>query len=133
MDNNIESKITNMLNDPAAMEKVMAIAKSLGSGAGPAEAHGDDRGKRDLPAVIDGVAPAGDAGSLIRMISSMDPKVLNGMSRIIGEYSRPDDDRTRLLHALKPYLREERRGKMDQAVRIVKLAHTAKVAMETFR
>jgi len=130
----MEGKLQAMLNDPASMEKVMSIAKSLSSGsASVTDAKPESAVASNLPAVLDAVTPAGDAGNLMRMISGMDPKVLNGMSRVISEYSRPDDDRVRLLHALKPYMREGRRDKMDQAVKIVKLAHTAKIAMETFR
>ncbi len=127
----MESKLSALLNDPASMEKVMTMAKSLSGGqsaapaAEPASSHGST-----LPAVVNALSGS-DTGDLIKMMSSIDPKMLNSLSRIIGEYNRPDDERVRLLHALKPYMREERRSKMDQAVNLVKLAHTARIALET--
>ena len=126
----MENKISAMLNDPASMEKIMTMAQSLGLG-------GDDKKEEKVieevaPAVINSLAPVGDAGNLVRMIANMDPNVLNGMSRILHEYSRPDDHRTRLISALKPFMPDSRHGQMDRAVRMIKVAATAKIAMEAF-
>ena len=123
----MESKISAMLNDPASMEKIMAMAQSLTGGK-----KEENIVENEVPAIVNSLTPIGDAGNLVRMIANMDPNVLNGMSRVMGEYSKPDDHRTRLIHALKPYMHESRHGQMDRAVRMIKLAYTAKIAMDTF-
>jgi len=76
--------------------------------------------------------PMGDMGHLMRAITNMDPMILNSMSRIVHEYSRPDDHRVRLMHAVKPFLNEEYHGRISQAAKMLKLAHTAKIALEMF-
>ena len=126
----IESKISAMLNDPGSMEKIMTMAQSLGLG-GNAEKKEENIIENAMPAIVNSLTPVGDAGNLMRMVANMDPNILNGMSRILHEYSKPEDHRTRLIHALKPYMHESRHGQMDRAVRMIKLAATAKIAMET--
>ncbi|MCL2546061.1 MAG: hypothetical protein FWE06_02545 [Oscillospiraceae bacterium] len=129
----IESKISAMLNDPAGMEKIMAMAQSLGLGGNKDEPKKEENViENAMPAIVNSLTPMGDAGNLMRMVANMDPGILNGMSRILSEYSKPEDHRTRLIHALKPYMHESRHGQMDRAVRMIKLAATAKIAMETF-
>lgn len=54
-----------------------------------------------------------------------DPKVLNGLSRYFGKMNEKDQ-RSDFLYALKPLLSENRRGKVDEAVnilRVLKMMH----------
>ena len=144
----IQNKISALLNDPAGLERVMSMAKSMGLSPGGAK---PDAGQASpLPAIMQSVSPPqtegvpqaaavsalpallGEGGDLMKAITSMDPKVLSGITRLFHEYNRPDNQSVLLLRALQPYLRQERRGKMDQAVNILKLAQTARVAIDTF-
>lgn len=45
--------------------------------------------------------------------------------------SKGDDDRTRLLLALRPHLSEERRPRVDRAVKLLKLASVLPLLQET--
>jgi len=114
----MQNKITSILNDPNAMAKITDMAKSLRGGDTPPTAE------------TTALAPTGQSGDIMGLLGGLDPKLLGHITRIFGEYMRPDDERTHLLHALKPYMREGRREKMDQAVNIIKLAHTARIALE---
>jgi hypothetical protein len=126
----MQSKITAMLNDPAGMERVMSIAKALGAGGVKTDSAPPEQAGREEPAAA--MPAADDAGDIIKALTSIDPKILGGMTKLFHEYNKPDDKNVLLLRALQPYLREERRGKMDHAVNILKLAYTARVALETF-
>ena len=53
--------------------------------------------------------------------------------RLLSEYNTNDDKKTALLHALQPFIKEERYAKVDQAVQIAKLARVIRVALDTFR
>ncbi len=70
--------------------------------------------------------------SFMSTLSKLDPKILTGIMRLMGEYGKGNDEREALLIALKPYLRVERRDKIDKAVQIVRLARTGKVALTSF-
>ena len=115
-----EEKLNRILSDPAALEKVASIAKGMG-------AHTERSGSED--AVHE--AADGGLGALLGGLggNGLDPRLMSGIIELMGEYSREDDRRAALLGALRPYVREARREKMDRAVQIVKLARTARAAL----
>ena len=53
--------------------------------------------------------------------------------RLLSEYTAGDDRKTALLDALKPFLRPERQAKVDQAVRIARLAKVIRTAFRIFQ
>jgi hypothetical protein len=66
------------------------------------------------------------------MLGSVDPKVFGLLSRVMGEYSSNSNDKTALLSALKPYLKEDRHAKIDKAAQVAKLARLARTAFSEF-
>ena len=51
----------------------------------------------------------------------------------MGEYSRQDDKKAALLEALKPFLKPERRAKVDQAARLARLSRVARAALRFYQ
>lgn len=112
----LEDRINSVLNDPAQMEQIMGMAKSLmggseGTGAQPASSGG-------LSSLLQSAAggDAAEAGLLNR---------LGGLLRDSGG----DRDRRALLEAMKPWLSPRRRDKLDRAMRMAKLARLASAAL----
>lgn len=96
----LSEKLSALLSDPGGMERIKDMAQSLLGG------------KSEEPPpqpVSDGDI---DIGQLTRMLSLM--KNTGG-----------DDARVKLLLALKPNLSPERQGKVDSAIRILKLIELA--------
>ena len=117
-----EDRINSVLNDPAQMEKITNLAKSLmggegGPGSGPMPAGGDMGGLASL------------AGGLLGGDGGLDPAVLGRLSRLISAGNEQDSDKRALLEAMKPYLSQKRRDKMDRAMRIARAAKIARLAM----
>ena len=56
---------------------------------------------------------------------SIDPGLLKSLSGMLSHTGGRD---TRLLEAMRPYLSEKRRGKMDKAMKIARLAGIAELA-----
>lgn len=52
------------------------------------------------------------------------------LSRIGELMSRSNDSKQALFEAMKPYLSEKRRGKMDRAMKLARLAHIAQIAFD---
>ena len=121
----LEDKINSILSSPAELEKIMGIARSLSGtlGAGTAQETGNEASPP---------AQNIDFSSIASMLGNIDPKTLGIITRIMGEYSSPADDKHALLSAIKPYLKEERREKVDQAFELAKLAKLAKIAFSEF-
>ena len=120
----MEDKLNALLNSPGAMEKVMGMARALGGS--PKEPTGAQSSIEQPAAESEGL------GGLFNSLSDIDPAILAGVMKLVNEYTRQGDEKEALFMALKPYLREERREKMDRAAKIIKLARTAKTGYQTF-
>lgn len=58
-----------------------------------------------------------------------DPKLLNGLSRYFGKMNEKDN-RCDFLYALKPLLSESRRGKVDEAVNVLRVMKMMRMMKE---
>ena len=117
-----EARLEQILNNPDTMGQIMSLAQSLGGAAAgaspppPAQQPAHAEGSADSS----GPAAAGPA---------LDPQLLSGIAALLGNLDQGDDDRAALLHALRPFVREERRAKLDQAARIARLTRLVRSAL----
>lgn len=111
-----EDKLNSILNDPAQMDKIAGLAKTLmgGEGAEKPPQQEQDRGGDNL------------LGSLL---GGDEAEAMGRISRILSAVNSGDDNKTALLKAMEPYLSEKRRGKMDRALKIAKLAKVARLTL----
>lgn len=129
----LEDKLNKILSSPADLEKIMGIARSLsGSIGAQAPAEGAGQGAAATTAAVAAGSPAFDLGSLTSTLKDIDPKIFRLVTRLVGEYSSGKNDKTELLNVIKPYLKEDRRAKIDRAAEIAKLAKLARVAFREF-
>ena len=101
----LEDRINSVLSDPDQMEKIMGMAKSLMGGS-------EEKS-----------APASNPFSEL----GIDPSSLGRISRLMS--GAQGGEKQALLEAMKPYLSEKRRTKMDKAMKIARLARIARFAM----
>ena len=80
-----------------------------------------------------GVRPSILAAHLLSALGQLDPRWVNLGVRLLGEYSRTDDKKAALLEALKPFLKPERRARVDQAARLARLSRVAGAALRLYR
>jgi len=66
-------------------------------------------------------------------LPNIDPRLISIAMRVYQEYQSGDDQKTALLTALKPFLREERREKIDKAVQIARLSRVVRVALQLLK
>ena len=97
-----EDKLNKLLNDPKEMERFAGFAKSLMSGEGSP--------KPEQSTALD-----------------IDPSILKNLSGMLSGKGRGGRD-AKLLEAMRPFLSEKRRGKMDKAMKIARLAGIAELA-----
>lgn len=96
----LNRKLEEILNDPDSMEKVRKMAGALLSD--------DEDGERDAePEKEDDPISGADIGRIMGILSRVGK---NG-----------DDNRAKLLLALKPHLSDKRRQKVDSAIKLLKL------------
>ena len=113
----LSETLSTLLSSPEGMARVRDLAQTLlGEQETPPEPAKADA-KNAGEATGDGFAlGAGELAALRRAA---------GLLR-----EQPEDDRTRLLLALKPHLSEERRARVDRAVRMLQLLRLAPLLQE---
>ena len=109
----LEDKINQVMNDPNKLGEITRMAKSLLSG---------DSG---ISEKLGGLLGSGDAGS------GIDTGLLEKFAHIMSKDSG-NSEKKALLEAIKPYLDEGRRNKMDKAMKIAKMAKLAEIALGEF-
>ena len=126
----LEEKLNGILGDSAAMSQIMALAQSLGRSAPPPP---EAEPKTPAEPVPPGWEPAGgeQAPDMGNFIQSLDPRLLQMGVSLLREYQSGDQRTAALLQALRPFLRESRRARLDRAVQLTKLSHVIRVALET--
>ena len=97
----MEDRLNSVLHNPQMMQQILSMAQSMGG----------QNQKEDSPTKIDSM-PEIDLG-MLQKISG-----LAGQSGI-------DKDQRSLLHALSPYLSQERINKLEKAMRAAKMAQMA--------
>ncbi len=112
----IEDKLNSILSSPEEMEKILGLARQF---MGTAQSPEQDN------------TPA-KAVSNVNPLPDMDPRLMSVIGRLFSEYSRADNDRTAVLNAIKPYLRDERRRKLEKAIEMAKMARIARLAIREF-
>ena len=101
---NLEEKLSQVLNDPNSMAQLMSFAQSLGMR--PPDAP-------PPPGPPPGPSPGPPPG---------DEAFVRGILQLVRQANQKDGPQEALLAALKPYLRPERREKLDRAMRIARIA-----------
>ena len=70
---------------------------------------------------------------VIDKVMKEDPRLLSMAGRLLSEWNRPDDHKTALLAALRPYVKPERYAKVDRAIQIAKFSRLIRVALAALR
>ena len=100
----LEEQLNSILSDPKQMEQIAGLARTL---------MGGEKEKEQA---------APDLGGL-----GLDPALLQRLTQAMK--GGGDGREQALLQAMRPYLSEKRRGKMDRALQLARLARIARLAM----
>ena len=103
----MDSKLNAMLNDPAAMQRIIQMAQQLSGGAAQAAPPPPP------PPPSQGSPPPTDGGGF-------DPIMLAKFLPLLQDLRQSNSQTTQLLYALRPFLKEEKQSKVERAA---KLAH----------
>lgn len=110
----LEEKLNALLSDPNSMAQVMQMAQQL-SGA-----MGEQKAAPPPPAP----PPGPDLGAAL---GGLDPKLLRKLLPLAGELGTENSAALQLLlQALRPFLKEEKQGKIERAARLARLIHVGK-------
>lgn len=123
-----EEKLNSILSSPETMGQIMALANSL-SGA-PA---GEEKENASSPEEREKAPPPAAGENPLELLKGLEPAMLGRITALYREYARGGDEKTALLQAMRPFLREERREKLEKAVQIARLSRVIRAALEQFK
>lgn len=130
-----EEKLNAILSNPDALAQVANLAQSLNLGGGAensgASAPPPEDGGEGTDTPPPGGGPIPDLGGLSGLgdlLGQIDPNLLQKLLPLVGELTGNggNDERLQLLYALRPFLKPERRDKVERAVKAARLIHVGK-------
>ena len=136
-----EEKLNAILSSPEAMAQVASLAQSLGLASSPEQGKSppphsapeqqEEQGQQHTPKSEH--TPAGSGGpDLSALLGQLDPALLSRFLPLLGELSAPQhSEQAQLLYALRPFLRESRRAKIDQALQVARILHLGRKFLGT--
>lgn len=114
--NELEDKLNALLSDPDGMAQVMELAQKLSG-----KHDGDDAPPEQTP-------HGGELSSLLDALGGgLDGETLRRLLPVVQQATRRESgEAAALLYALRPFLREERREKVERAVQLARLLSLGK-------
>ena len=103
----MDSKLNAMLNDPAAMARIIQMAQQLSGGATQADPPPPPPQQNSAP------SPPPEGG--------FDPMLLARFLPILQELRQSNSQTTQLLYALRPFLKEEKQSKVERAAKLARV------------
>lgn len=96
----LDEMISSILKDPQSMQMVSSLLAGLGGD----KEHKKDESIENAPAL---------------------PFDVNKLAPLLTKMNAPPDERCRLLMALRPFVSQERRQRIDQSIQILKMMSLA--------
>ena len=107
----LEEKLNAILGNQEAMGQIMALARSLSGGQ---QSQTDESPEEGEP--MQAVPAAESASDLTSFLDQLDPDMIRKGLSIVRQVREGEDRNAALLNALRPFVREERRGRLDRAL-----------------
>ena len=124
-----EEKLNAILSNPDALAQVANLAQSLNLSdeADNADAPPPEGGQ-SAPGGSGPIPDLGGLSGLGDLLGQIDPNLLQKLLPLAGELAGNggNDERLQLLYALRPFLKPERRDKVERAVKAARLIHVGK-------
>ena len=114
----LDEKLNTLLSDPNSMAQIMQMAQQLSVTMGG--------GTDNAPPAQQPPPPPAAPPAALPPLGGLDPQVLARFLPLLQEYSRSNSQTMQLLYALRPFLKESKQDKVEQAARLARLIHLGK-------
>lgn len=115
----LQDKLNSLLSDPAGMAQVVQLAQQLSSTMEPSAAPTPQSGAPSPPPNLN--PPPSTA-----MPGGIDLSTVSRFLPMLQALSSDQSHSMQLLNALRPYLKEEKQGKVERAARLARLITVGK-------
>lgn len=115
----LQDKLNSLLSDPAGMAQVVQLAQQLSSTMEPSAAPTPQSGAPSPP-------PSPNPPPSTAMPGGIDLSTVSRFLPMLQALSSDQSHSMQLLNALRPYLKEEKQGKVERAARLARLITVGK-------
>lgn len=118
--------LTRILNSPESMQKIAEIAKALQSESSAEQSPQAE----EMEPVTTAQTDTGSNGELASLLDGLhrNPTTMKLITTLVNSYGQ-SDRQTRLLEALRPFAHGKNAGTINQAIRAVRIAKTARAIL----
>lgn len=116
-----DEKLNAILGNQEAMGQIMALARSLSGG--------EEAPVQEIPQVVEADVRQEEPPDLMGLLGELDPGMIQLGMKLLRELQQPNDRNAALLQALRPFLREERRARLDRAMQIARMTRLIRTAL----
>ena len=115
----LQDKLNSLLSDPAGMAQVVQLAQQLSSTMEPSTAPTPQSGAPTPP-------PSPNPPPSTALPGGIDLSTVSRFLPMLQALSLDQSHSMQLLNALRPYLKEEKQGKVERAARLARLITVGK-------
>ncbi len=115
----LQDKLNSLLSDPAGMAQVVQLAQQLSSTMEPSAAPTPQSGAPTPP-------PSPNSPPSTALPGGIDLGTVSRFLSMLQALSSDQSHSMQLLNALRPYLKEEKQGKVERAARLARLITVGK-------
>lgn len=115
----LQDKLNSLLSDPAGMAQVVQLAQQLSSTMEPSAAPTPQSGAPTPP-------PSPNPPPSTALPGGIDLGTVSRFLPMVQALSSDQSHSMQLLNALRPYLKEEKQGKVERAARLARLITVGK-------
>lgn len=115
----LQDKLNSLLSDPAGMAQVVQLAQQLSSTMEPSAAPTPQSGAPTPP-------PSPNSPPSTALPGGIDLSTISRFLPMLQALSSDQSHSMQLLNALRPYLKEEKQGKVERAARLARLITVGK-------
>ncbi len=115
----LQDKLNSLLSDPAGMAQVVQLAQQLSSTMEPSAAPTPQSGAPTPP-------PSPNSPPSTALPGGIDLSTVSRFLPMLQALSSDQSHSMQLLNALRPYLKEEKQGKVERAARLARLITVGK-------
>lgn len=125
-----EDQLNSILGNQAAMNQIMALARSLsGEQSAPPPQEDPPALEQVREATYTPAAEEPAAPDLSALLGQIDPGMIQMGMDVFRQVQSAEDRNAALLNALRPFLKEDRQARLDRALRIARTAKLVRAAL----
>ena len=106
--------LNSLMSDPKSFEMLESLAKQLSENIGSEE-------KKEEAPKAESIPDLSGISDITSLLSGLDPNLLSKAGALLGGFNSVETEKVNLLNSLKPYMSTEKSGRVEGAIRMMRI------------